>query len=165
MRSIINFLKEFIHGNRFTAGLRILLGFMFLLSGYFKILYPVSFSKIIIMYNIIPSDLAPYAAIIMSALELILGILLITGLKIKAASFISMILMLMFTVFITVNVIRGETFDCHCFELSRIGLNIDESIGITAIIRDLMLAMFFLVFYRSKEHVLSVERFLERQDL
>ncbi|MCP4133484.1 MAG: DoxX family membrane protein [bacterium] len=137
----------------YTAfGLRILMGLLFIYSGFFKALDTGAFYNIIVMYKIIPVSWAAYPAIVLPFLEMILGLFLIAGYKTRASAFLSILLMGMFTVFIAINVARGETFDCGCFELSRMGIGINENVSITLVIRDLvMLIVLFVIFLPGRQ--------------
>jgi len=157
-----NILRDILYGNRITSVIRILLGIMFLFSGYFKILDLDSFSKVIVLYDIIPEFLAAYPAIIMPFLEVILGLFLVFGYKVRASAFLSAGLMLMFAVFIAINVARGKNFDCGCFELGRLGIGINENVSIGLVIRDLVLLLCFAVLFRVREHVWSIQDIFDR---
>ncbi|MFC1671253.1 MauE/DoxX family redox-associated membrane protein [Spirochaetota bacterium] len=158
-------IKDISYGNRITAAIRIVMGLLFVFSGFFKVIDPEAFSKIIIMYDIIPLVLVPYCAIVVPVLELLLGILLVAGYKVKASAFISMILMIMFSIFIAINIYRGASFDCGCFELNRLGLGFDETLSIKLVIRDIILLLLFLIVFRAKRNVFSLEGIIEKASL
>jgi putative oxidoreductase len=130
---------------------RILLGILFLYSGTMKSLDPIAFDKIIKMYEILHLELIPYAAIFLPFIEIITGLFLIIGYKIKASSIILSIMMILFGIFIGINVYRGNYFECGCLELKKIGIGIDEDISIKLIFRNIILSGFlFTIFYREK---------------
>lgn len=163
MNAIKEFFYDIAYGNGITTAIRILLGILFIYSGIFKVIDPQNFGRIIIMYNIIPEILVPYAALIFPFLELLLGILLFFGFRIKAASFMNILLMLFFIVIISINVVRGVTFECGCFELSRFGIK--EEIGIPLVIRDIVFLAFLLLIFFAKRHYLSVDNFIEKEEI
>lgn len=163
MEVVKNYINSFFYGNGLTCTLRILSGLLFIYSGFFKVLDIENFGRIILMYDVMPEVFAPYAAIIVPFLELVLGILLLAGYKIRAASFVTIILMILFMIFIAINVVRGNTFDCGCFELSHFGIK--EEIGIPLLIRDAVVLAVVAVLFYAKKHVLSIESLLEKNRL
>lgn len=156
-------IKSFFYGNMLTAIIRILLGLLFIYSGFFKIIDLENFSRIMFQYDIAPEVLVPYGTIFFSFLEFILGILLLFGYKIRAAGLMSVFLMLFFIVIISINIYRGNKFDCGCFELSRFGIS--EEIGSSVIIRDVIFAVLSYIVIRAKKQLLSVENFIEKLNL
>ena len=117
----------------------------------------------IIKYDVIPEITAPYAAIIFPFVELILGFFLLIGFRVRAASLVLIGLMLFFTIAISINVMRGESFDCGCFELSRFG--IAEKISISLIIRDIIFLLIFILLFFAKRHIFSLGSIVEKEDL
>ena len=163
MSAIKRFYTSILYGNKFIAIVRIFLGMMFIFSGIFKAIDPYSFSKVIILYKIIPEIVVPYAAIVVPYVELMVGSLLIIGFRIRSVSFISILLMIVFTIAITVNVIRGESFDCGCFELSRFGIN--EDVSVKLIIRDIVILVVFYIIFSAEKHFFSLDNTLEKDEL
>jgi uncharacterized membrane protein YphA (DoxX/SURF4 family) len=163
MSVINNMVRDIIYGNYFTAFLRIAVGLLFIYSGFFKVLDLESFGRIILMYNILPEILAPYFAIILSHLEIILGFLLLVGYKIRSASFISIMLMIVFIIAISVNLARGASFDCGCFELGRFGIS--EDISAILIVRNTAFLLILLALLNAKRNMVSLEAFIEKKRL
>ena len=148
-----------------TGILRIFIGCMFVFSGYFKAVDLESFESLIRMYDIVPDFLAVYPAIVIPYIELITGLLLIAGYKIRAVSFILFCFMGMFSIFISINIWRGNNFDCGCFELSRLGIGISEDLSIKLVIRDVIFMLIFYVFFMAKKNYFSLESLLEKLKL
>lgn len=163
--AVRNIMHDFIYGNAATMVLRVALGAMFLFSGMMKALDPESFARIIALYDLLPSALVPYAAIVIPYLELVLGLAFVVGYKIKGASILSVLLMIVFSAGIAVNLYRGNNFECGCFELHRLGLGLEERISYALVARDLLLMICFIVLFVAKKHVLSVEHYLEKRGL
>lgn len=155
--------SSIMYGNTVTLVLRIFIGLLFIYSGFFKILNLENFGNIIIQYDIAPLILVPYAAVIMPFLEFILGILLLSGYRVKSASFISIVLMLFFIVIISINVVRGNVFDCGCFELDQFGIK--EEIGIPLLVRDFIFSAILLILFYAKRHPFSIDSYIEKRDL
>lgn len=163
MNLIKDFANNTLYGNYLTSIFRIFIGLLFIYSSSFKILDLYNFGNIIILYDIIPKTLAPYAAIIMPVLELIIGILLVIGFRIKPTSLLTGILFIFFIIIISINIYRGNNFDCGCFDLSQFG--IDEKIGFPLLIRDIIfLFILFLILY-AKRHPFSIDKIVEEKNL
>lgn len=107
------------------AGARLLLGAVFLWMGLVKVLEPVAFLKLVRAYEIV--EAAPYLNLIAAVLpwfEIFCGVLLVVGLKPRAAALLQGVLLVGFTAAI---VVRGIAlakaaavpwwhvrFDCGC---------------------------------------------------
>lgn len=163
MSGIGKIIRDILYGNAFTALLRILPGILFLYSGLFKVLDPRTFSLVVMKYGLLPEVIVPYFSIILPFLELLLGVFLVAGFRVRAAAFLSMILMVLFMAAVGYNIIRGESFDCGCFELGHFGIS--ENIGAGVIIRDAVFFMIFLLVFNAKRHHLSLDSVIERRDL
>lgn len=163
MSEIKNYMAAVFYGNGLTCALRIFTGVLFLYSGFFKIVDPVNFGKIVMMYDVIPAVFVPYTAIIVPVLELVLGALFLFGWRIRAASFITVLLMILFMVFIAINIARGNTFDCGCFELGQFGIK--EEIGVPLLARDAVILAVVAVLFYAKKHLFSLENFIEKRRL
>lgn len=164
---ITNFIKktffDFLYGNRLTLVIRILLGIMFIFSAWFKIADPYSFSITLQRYNIIPEILIPYASIIIPFIELTLGLLLIAGFMTRASSFLAAMLMIVFIIAISINIFRGENFDCGCLEISRLGIS--ENVGWPVVLRDFIFIALLYPVFTAERHILSVDTLLEKKRL
>ncbi|MBN2040169.1 MAG: DoxX family membrane protein [Spirochaetes bacterium] len=163
MRHIKNFITNTLYGNSITAMLRIFLGLLFIYSGFFKALDPGNFARIILQYDVFPEILAPYGAIVMPFLEMVIGILLLSGFRIKSTSLLSSFLLTFFIIIISINVYRGNTFNCGCFELNR--FEISEEIGIPLIIRDIVFLLMQLLVLCAKRQPFSIDKIIEEKNL
>lgn len=160
MRALISSLN---YGNRFVSVFRLLLGILFLYSGFMKLLNPYAFAGIIGQYNILPDVLAPYAALLVPCMELVAGGLLLLGFRIRAASFLLFLMMIAFSIAIAINLIRGASFHCGCLELGWLG--IDESISLKLILRNIVILGLLWLIFNARKHPLSLESLIEREKL
>jgi putative oxidoreductase len=165
MKLLKKLISGIIYGNNLTAFLRLGLGIVFIYSGVFKVLDPSNFKDVIILYNIVPVLWAPYGAIVIPWIELITGIMLFFGFRVRPASLILVLLMMSFTAFIAVNLASGNIFDCGCLELTRLGLGINENVSIALVIRDLVFTVLLLLIFAAERHLCSVDHFLEKSGL
>jgi len=159
IKALIN---DFFYGNRLTAVIRIILGVLFVLSGLSKALDVAAFSQVITNYGIIPHGLASYPAIFLPFLEIIIGINLIIGFKIKASSFLSILLMIFFIVIISYALAAGKSFDCGCFNFSKLGFTLNEELSYKLIIRNIILLLFYIIIFRLKRYRISIESLTEK---
>lgn len=156
-------ITDILYGNALTAFLRIFMGLLFIYSGFFKILDPSAFAKTIDLYDIAPQSFSAYGAITVPAIELLLGIFLLIGFKIKPSSLLLILIMIFFTIAIAINAARGKSFDCGCFELGKFGLSENVSIGL--IFRDIIFILILVLIFRARRNYLSVDNLIEKDDL
>ncbi len=102
-----------------AMALRVLVAGIFLYASYDKILHPADFAAIIKDYRVLPDILVNPAAIILPWLELILGVLLLTGKWLEGALFLVNVLMLVFWTALVVNAVRGIDVSCGCFSTAK----------------------------------------------
>lgn len=96
--------------------LRILLGALFVFSGYMKLLDMEEFIRVIYKINFISYDGAATLAILIIGFELLLGALLILGLFIKQTLLLTLFMLIGFTAFLAVVLIfKLEVKGCGCF--------------------------------------------------
>lgn len=154
-----------LYGNWLTTAIRICMGAMLLSSGVMKILSPSSFGLLVARYEVLPELLVPYAAVAVPALEALLGLLLIVGLRARAAAFVSMLLMAAFIAVIAVNVARGRSFECGCFGFERLGIGLAETVSPWLIVRDALFLACFALLFRARRHPGSIESVIEKNRL
>lgn len=94
---------------------RSIVGFVFLYAGVGKIVEPNSFAKEILNYKLIGEELSRIIAIFLPWLEVIIGIFLIFGIRLKTTSFISSVLLIGFTLGVLSAMLRGLNINCGCF--------------------------------------------------
>ncbi|NTV06901.1 MAG: DoxX family membrane protein [Chlorobiaceae bacterium] len=126
------------------TALRLLLGALFILSGFEKLLDLKYFALVIAEYQILPSMLIPAAALFFSLCELLCGIMLLLDLYSRVSSSIMLGMMAIFIAAITNNVIRGIEHDCGCFEFLAQWYGLKEDIGIVSIVRDILFFILLL---------------------
>jgi uncharacterized membrane protein YphA (DoxX/SURF4 family) len=102
---------------------RIVLGLIFVFAGAEKIADPKSFAISISNYRLLPILTINFFAITLPWIELVAGILLILGISVKENSSILFSMLLVFTIAITISLLRGLSIDCGCYgKGSQIGL-------------------------------------------
>lgn len=122
--------------------LRLVIGSVFLYSGWIKALGPEPFADSIVSFKIFPQWSVSPIALGLPIMEVAVGVMLITGLRLRLAAFSSVTLLGMFSVLLGSAMSRGIEIDCGCF-----GGN-STSAG-TSLARDLLLLLAAAFIYRS----------------
>lgn len=139
--------------------LRLILGVVFVIAAYGKLLHPDVLVSTVINYNILPLGMAKLFAYTLPWIEMIAGLMLIIGLGTRGASFALSWLLLSFIIAIWVNIKRGVSMECGCFDI--FGMN--EKIGSAILIRDIIFLLVTVILVFTKNFVLSVDSFMERK--
>jgi len=96
--------------------LRIALGAVFLYAAYAKLIAPwYLFAGNIDSYQMVPSWASEWIARTLPAFELVLGLVLVIGWKLRYAAAVSGILLLGFWLSMATAYARGLAIDCGCF--------------------------------------------------
>jgi uncharacterized membrane protein YphA (DoxX/SURF4 family) len=141
---------NFLRSNTILFLSRTILGGLFIYSSIDKIYDPVSFAQIIHHYRITPPGLINYIAIILPWIELLAGVFLIIGYKVKGSVLTINGMLVFFAVLLTITAFRGINVACGCFSSSMA----TKSNLIIRIIQDigmLILGLHILIFYREKK--------------
>lgn len=96
----------------------VVLGAIFVYASASKLVDPRPFVTIIWNYRLLPPGPVNLAAIFLPWLELLVGIGLIVGFKRRAAALWATGLLVMFTVALLINAVRGLDVACGCFSTS-----------------------------------------------
>jgi uncharacterized membrane protein YphA (DoxX/SURF4 family) len=94
---------------------RVFLAGVFLYSGYVKIQSPLQFASAITGYKLVPDAFIFPLANYFPWLEIALGVLFLIGWKTRYVAIGAAVLLLGFTVLLTVTYLRGIDADCGCF--------------------------------------------------
>jgi putative oxidoreductase len=124
--------------------LRLILGTLFIISGFQKLLDLKFFGLAIAEYQILPFFLIPSVALLFSLCELLCGIMLILDMFSRISASVMLCMMAIFIAAITNNVMRGLEHDCGCFEFLSRWYGLKEEIGIVPIIRDILFFILLL---------------------
>ena len=147
-------------GHTFIAlAARLYLGSLFLFACWHKLLDPHAFAVDIATYQMLPLAVVNPLAIVLPWVELVTGLMLVLGLRTRAASLLAAAMLAMFTAAITVAVARGLDLACGCFASQGAA---EDPISWQTIVRDaawLLLALYALRFDRRP---LGIDRLLGR---
>ncbi len=135
-----------------SLAVRLALGGIFLFWSLDKITNPDKFVTEIMNYRLLPEFIVNVFAIILPWVELVAGILLIAGIRIRANASIVGALLVIFIMAISSAIIRGFDIGCGCSSAN------PQRVGLTKIFEDIaMLAgAVYLFFFPNNE--LSAER-------
>ncbi len=119
---------------------RLILAGIFIYSGYVKIQSPLQFAAAIAGYKLVPDSLIAPLAEYLPWIEVGLGILLLSGWKLRYVATGASALLVAFITILTITYIRGIDADCGCFGFG-------DKISVKTIARDglILLPAVFLV--------------------
>ena len=144
-------MKKIFENEYLTLILRLIVGFVFLSFGLEKIVDPTKFAKEMLNYQILPYFSANIFALILPWIEVISGLLLILGIKIKANSTIISGLLLIFIFAVSLALIRGLDINCGCSSSH------PQKVGLPKILENtsMLLMCAVLYFFPSKRFILK----------
>jgi uncharacterized membrane protein YphA (DoxX/SURF4 family) len=111
-----------------TIRVQIALGAIFIVAALPKLSDPPSFAHMIYNYRILPGGLVNISALIMPWIEILAGLALILGVWTRPARTIIAVMLVVFMIAITYNLIRGNAIDCGCFNTADAGKTVEERI-------------------------------------
>ncbi len=130
---------------------RLYIGSVFIYASMSKIIYTGEFAENIAAYQILPWWLVNFTAAVLPWMEIICGVLLIIGVRVKSAALCIAGMLVVFSVAIGLNLIKGTPISCGCFS------SLEEEMSIMTLVRDLVwLGMTLHVFFFDR--VLQLER-------
>ncbi|AGW13216.1 MauE/DoxX family redox-associated membrane protein [Megalodesulfovibrio gigas] len=111
--------------------MRLYLSGLFLYASVYKIIYAAEFAESIASYQLVPALLVNPVAVIMPWVELVAGLMLLVGLRPKAATLVIGGLLALFTLAIAITLVRGVPIGCGCFK------SLEEPMSVATLLRDL----------------------------
>ena len=127
---------------------RLVLGGLFIYAAADKIVDPLSFAQLVHHYRLMPPSLINIWSVALPWVELVAGILLITGIRVKAAGLILSSLLVIFIIVLSITAVRGIDVACGCFSnsmevKSNLLLRILEDVGM------LLLGLHLVFFHKN----------------
>ena len=133
--------KKILTHRFLSLALRLYIGGLFIYASMYKITYPAEFAETIASYEMLPYWSVNFIAVILPWVELICGILLVIGIRARTATVVIGSMLMLFTIGILVNLIRGAPISCGCFH------TIEDKISWWTALRDtIWLVMTFHIF-------------------
>jgi len=153
---IQSLIKRLLTSQYLSFGLRIYVGCFFIYASLSKIPYPAQFAEAIANYRLIPYIFLNIGAIILPWIELVAGLFLVTGFKLRSSVIVIGLLLIMFDVMILVNMSWGAPITCGCYDA------VGEPIGWKKVLENgLMLVFAVHIYYFDRTDVLSrLKRFI-----
>jgi putative oxidoreductase len=145
-------MKAFIawRGHRFVAlPVRVYLGGVFLLACYHKLLDPRSFAVDVATYQLLPLASVNSFALVLPWVELLAGVMLVVGLRVRAASLLTTGMMVAFMLALGWALHLGLDMSCGCFASQAAAKG--DTISWHTMLRDgswLVLSVYVLLFDR-----------------
>jgi len=94
---------------------RLILGVVLIVAGALKVTSPAASALAVRTFQILPYEFAGYLGYALPVVELLVGLLLVTGLFTRASAVVGGLLMLAFLAGIISAWARGLSIDCGCF--------------------------------------------------
>ncbi len=139
---------------------RVYLAVVFLMACYHKLLDPAAFALDIATYQIMPLATVNLMAIVLPWVELVAGLMLLVGFRVRAGALLVAGMMTVFTLAVAIALSRGLEMSCGCFASQGAA---EDPISWRTILRDLswlFLALYVLFLDRNP---MGLDRMFGRQ--
>lgn len=113
--------------------IRLIMGGIFLYAGWGKIVDPMDFASSIYNYKLLPVFMIGLAVVIIPWLEVLVGLSLVLGVKVKGGALVASLLLVVFILNMIISVTRGIDVGCGCFS------GVDRTVNWLAITEDLIM--------------------------
>ncbi|MFH1156928.1 MAG: MauE/DoxX family redox-associated membrane protein [Pseudomonadota bacterium] len=130
--SLLSRVKPLVTHPVLALVLRLYMAGLFVYAGMYKINYAAEFAETIASYRMVPYWAVDFMAVTMPWIELVCGILLGCGIRVRSAVVIAGALLGAFTLGIAVNLLRDAPISCGCFH------SLGDTISWRTLVRDLM---------------------------
>jgi putative oxidoreductase len=152
-------MKELIRNKWLVVLFRLIVGITFVYASLDKIVHPDQFARVVYNYKILPGSLINIFAITLPWVELFCGLFLILGLFVESSSFLLGLLLVSFTIALSVNFLRGADIACGCFTTDP---NAKKE-GAWLLIRELVLLPMSLQILFYNRNFLSLQKFFQKK--
>nr|MBN2277696.1 DoxX family membrane protein [candidate division Zixibacteria bacterium] len=135
---------------------RLAIGLIFIYASLDKIWSPGDFARIMYNYHLVPGSLINLTALILPWVELLCGLFLVLGVFKEGSLLILNLLVIVFIVAISINLVRGVDLECGCFSVSSKA----KSSALSLLLRDLglLILTLYVFFNRSRRFMLARAR-------
>lgn len=137
---------------------RLTVGFVFLAFSLDKIVEPAEFAKSMTNYQILPSFLINISSLILPWVELLIGVFLIVGVRLKASSLISTGLLSIFIIAVAIAWAKGLDINCGCSATK------PQSVGLPKILENTAMLVLSIIIYYFPNSKFTFERFLKKEN-
>lgn len=137
--------------------LRVLVGGVFVVAAADKLGNPEPFAQAIANYRLLPLQLVNGVAIVLPWVELMVGLMLLVGIRVRAAATVAVALLVIFTAALLSALVRGLDISCGCFSQTAA-----ERLGWGRVVEDVALLMGALVVAVWAPQRWSLENYVQR---
>ncbi|MBK8981502.1 MAG: DoxX family membrane protein [Ignavibacteria bacterium] len=137
-------MNKILTNKYFLFLLRLILGVVFIYASLDKLYNQEEFSRAIYNYKFFPEIFINIFAIVVPYLEIICGILIITGIYLRGSSLIITLMLFFFIIALTQAYIRGLDISCGCFSLETVS---NKSDILQRIIEDILLIIASIIVF------------------
>jgi uncharacterized membrane protein YphA (DoxX/SURF4 family) len=113
---------------------RIFLAAIFVYAGYTKLVNELQFAASISAYQLLPPSAIMWVVKLLPGFEVILGIIILLGIKLRYTASIAGLLLAFFIAVMLVTYLRGIEADCGCF-------GVGEKISPLTLVRDTLMVL------------------------
>lgn len=148
-------MKTILNNPILALVVRLVLGGIFIFAALDKIAEPDAFAKSINNYHLIPTVLLNIMALIMPWIELLAGIFLVIGVRLRASSALISGMLIVFLIAIISAIFRGYNIDCGCFaQTSQGSAEKASKVGWLKVMEDtaMLIGGLYLYFFASKQY-------------
>ena len=138
------------------------LGVLFVGACLHKIAEPYSFAVDVATYDILPLGLVNVTAIVLPWVELAAGVMLLAGVRVRAAALLVAAMMAAFIAALLIALAKGLDMSCGCFASQGA---VDDPISFLTVLRDLAWLGLGVLVLAGDRGLLGVERWLDRRRL
>ena len=144
-------MKKFLESPYLSLLVRVVLGGIFIIWSVGKIADPVKFAEEIMNYRMVPLFFVNIMAMTFPWVELVAGVLLVAGVRLKANSAIIGGMLVMFIIAILIAMIQGLDIGCGCSTESA------TKVGLPKILEDLamLLGAVYIFYFPNKRLTLE----------
>ena len=136
---------------------RLAVGGIFVYASLDKLAHPDAFAVAVHHYRLVPIPLLHVFAGLLPVVEIVTGIALIAGFRVRGAALLSALMTLVFTVAIATALARGLDISCGCFNTDG-----GHGVGMSLLIRDVVLLALCLPPLLLRDAGPGIDRLLHR---
>jgi len=135
-------ITQVIKSEYLSYALRVYLGYFFIYASLSKIPRSAQFAEAIANYQLIPYMFVNFVALVLPWIELVAGIFLIIGFKLRSSTIMIGILLIMFDVMLLINIYWGAPIACGCVDA------VGEAIGWKKVLENALMLIFAVQIYQ-----------------
>jgi len=152
-------LKKYLGNKYLVLVSRLALGFIFVYASTDKIAHPGEFAEMINNYRILPLFTVNIVAIILPWIELLCGLLLISGIFTRSSALLISGLLVVFTAAMLASVLRGLDISCGCFSVTAES----SKVGLKRLIEDIVMLVMSMQIFVFANPFATLESFFSKQ--